>query len=98
VARHPSQIYEAILEGIILFILINYLALQRKLLFKTGYISGLFLVSYSILRILSENFREPDMHLGYFFNYFSMGVILSSITFLAGCFIIFFIKNNEQNN
>ena len=98
VARHPSQIYEAILEGIILFILINYLALKKQLLLQTGYISGLFLVAYSILRIFSENFREPDIHLGYFFNYFSMGTILSFITFLAGCFIIFFIKNNEQNN
>ena len=98
IARHPSQIYEAILEGIFLFILINYFALKKQLLFKTGYISGLFLIFYSILRILSENFREPDIHLGYFFNYFSMGVILSLITFLAGCFIIFFIKNNEQNN
>ena len=98
VARHPSQIYEAILEGLILFILINYLALKKQLLFKTGYISGLFLIAYSILRIFSENFREPDIHLGYFFNYFSMGIILSSITFLVGCFIIFFIKNNEQNN
>jgi len=97
-ARHPSQLYEAILEGLILFILINYLALKKELLFKTGYISGLFLVLYSILRIFSENFREPDMHIGYFFNYFSMGVILSFITLLAGFFIIFFIKNNEQNN
>ena len=98
IARHPSQIYESFLEGIILFILINYLALKKKLLFKTGYISGFFLVAYSILRILSENFREPDMHLGYFFKYFSMGVILSSITLLTGCFILFFIRNNEQNN
>ena len=98
IARHPSQIYEAILEGLILFILINYLALKKQLLFKTGYISGFFLVSYSILRIFSENFREPDMHLGYFFNIFSMGVILSTITFLVGCFIIFFSKKNEQLN
>ena len=98
VARHPSQIYEAILEGIILFILINYLALKKQFLFKTGYISGFFLVSYSILRILSENFREPDIHLGLFLNYFSMGAILSYISFLAGCFIIFLIRNNEQNN
>ena len=98
IARHPSQIYEAILEGVILFILINYLALKKKLLFKTGYISALFLVSYSVLRLLSENFREPDAHLGYLFNYFSMGTILSIITFLAGCIIIFLIKNNEQNN
>tara|TARA_Y100000590_G_scaffold56139_1_gene58847 strand:+ start:24 stop:833 length:810 start_codon:yes stop_codon:yes gene_type:complete len=98
VARHPSQIYEAILEGIILFILINYLALKKQLLFKPGYIAGLFLILYSMLRIFSENFREPDIHLGYFFNYFSMGVILSSVTFLAGCYIIFLIKKNEQNN
>ena len=98
VPRHPSQLYEAILEGLILFVLINYLALKKELLFKTGYISGLFLILYSILRIFSENFREPDIHIGYFFNYFSMGVILSFVTLLTGCFIFFFIKNNEQNN
>jgi len=97
-SRHPSQIYEAISEGVILFILINYIALKKKLIFKAGYVSGYFLILYSLLRIFSENFREPDIHLGYFFNYFSMGTILSYITFLVGCFIIFFIKNNEQNN
>jgi len=98
VSRHPSQIYEAILEGIILFILINFFALKKQLLLKTGYISGLFLIFYSVARIIGENFREPDIHLGYFFNYFSMGAILSFATFLAGCFIIFLIRNNEQNN
>ena len=97
-ARHPSQIYEAILEGIVLFILINFFALKKQLLLRAGCVSGLFLIFYSIARIIGENFREPDKHLGYFFNYFSMGVILSFITFLAGCFIIFFIRNNEQNN
>ena len=97
-ARHPSQIYEAILEGIILFILINYLALKKKLLFKTGYISGLFLVLYSILRMLSEIFREPDMHLGLFFNYFSLGALLSMTTLVAGMVIIISAKKNEQNN
>ena len=98
IARHPSQIYEAILEGIVLFILINFFALKKQLLLKTGYVSGLFLIFYSIARIIGENFREPDMHLGYFFNYFSMGVMLSFATFLAGCFIIFLIGNNEKNN
>ena len=98
VARHPSQIYEAILEGIILFILINYLALKKQLLFKTGYISGLFLVSYSILRIFSEIFREPDLHLGLFFNYFSLGTVLSIATLVAGLAIIMSAKKNEQNN
>jgi len=98
ISRHPSQIYEAILEGIVLFILINFFALKKQLLLKAGYVSGLFLIFYSIARIIGENFREPDKHLGYFFNYFSMGVILSFATFLAGCFIIFFIRKNEQNN
>jgi len=98
ISRHPSQIYEAILEGIILFFLINFFALKKQLLLKKGYASGLFLIFYSMARIIGENFREPDKHLGYFFSYFSMGIMLSFVTFLAGCFIIFFIKNNEQNN
>ena len=98
ITRHPSQIYEAILEGILLFILINFFAIKKQLLFKTGYVSGLFLIFYSILRIFAENFREPDKHIGYFFNYFSMGTILSFLTLIAGFLIIFYIKQNEQNN
>ena len=97
-ARHPSQIYEAILEGIVLFFLINFFALKKQLLLKAGYVSGLFLIFYSIARIIGENFREPDKHLGHFFNYFSMGTMLSFATFLAGCFIIFLMRKNEQNN
>ena len=97
-ARHPSQIYEAVLEGVVLFLIINFLAIKKKLLLKPGYISGLFLIFYSIARIIGENFREPDVHLGYFFNYFSMGIMLSILTFLSGCCIIFYIKSNEQNN
>ena len=95
--RHPSQIYEAVLEGLILFILINILALKKKLLFKTGFISGIFLISYSILRIFSEIFREPDIQIGYFFQYISMGIMLSIVTLIVG-FLILLLKKNEQNN
>jgi len=97
ISRHPSQIYEAILEGIVLFILINFLAFKKGLIIKTGYISSFFLIAYSILRIFSENFREPDQHLGYFFNYFSMGTLLSFLTLISGFLIIFFIKKNEPH-
>ena len=90
--------YESILEGIMLFILINFFALRKNLLLKTGYVSVLFLILYSILRIFSEIFREPDQHIGYFLNYFSMGVLLSILTLIAGFIIIFSIKKNEQNN
>ncbi len=95
VARHPSQIYEAILEGFILFILLNYLAFKKNLIIKRGYISGLFLIFYSILRIIAENFREPDVHIGYLFNYISMGTLLSLIIFFVGFVIILLIKKNE---
>jgi phosphatidylglycerol---prolipoprotein diacylglyceryl transferase len=98
IGRHPSQIYEATLEGVLLFLLINYFALKKKLLFKTGFISGLFLILYSIFRIFSEFFREPDNHLGYFFSYFSLGSLLSIFTLIFGFLVIFFINKNEQNN
>jgi len=98
IGRHPSQIYEAILEGLILLFLINYLALKKELIFKTGYISGLFLFYYSIFRIIGESFREPDVHIGYFLNYFSLGTILSFVTIIFSLFIILSVKKNEQNN
>jgi len=98
ISRHPSQIYEAVLEGLVLFILINYFALQKKLLFKPGYISALFLILYSVMRIFSEIFREPDLHIGYLLNYFSMGSLLSYITLIIGLIIILFIKKNEKHN
>ena len=97
-SRHPSQVYEAILEGIILFMIVNYFALKKQLLFKTGYISSLFLVSYSLLRLFGETFREPDAHLGFLFNYFSLGTLLSLVTLIVGLIIFLSIKKNEQNN
>ena len=97
IARHPSQIYEALLEGVVLFLLINFFAVRKKLLSKPGYVSSLFLIFYSIFRIFSENFREPDEHIGYILKYFSMGTILSLITLFAGSVLIFLIKKNERN-
>jgi len=96
--RHPSQIYEAILEGLLLFIIINYFALKKNLLLKPGYISSLFLIFYSVLRIFAEIFREPDAHLGLFFNNFSLGILLSILSLIVGLLIILSINKNEQNN
>lgn len=96
--RHPSQIYEAMLEGIILFIIINFFAIKKKYILITGLVSSLFLIYYSILRIIGEFFREPDQHIGYFFNFISMGSILSIIMFSLGIFILFYKKKHERNN
>ena len=95
ISRHPSQIYEAILEGIVLFLIINYLAIKKNFLLRGGYISGIFLILYSVFRIFSENFREADEHIGYFFNFFSMGMLLSIVTLLAG-FLVIINKNKNE--
>ena len=96
--RHPSQIYEALLEGIVLFLLVNFFFIKKEFFLNPGKTSGLFLILYSLFRFFVENFREPDIHLGYFFNHFSMGMILSIITFIIGSVIFFSVKKNEQNN
>jgi phosphatidylglycerol---prolipoprotein diacylglyceryl transferase len=94
-ARHPSQIYEAILEGIVLFYVIKFFAFKKNLIVRNGCISALFLIFYSFFRVFSEFFREADNHIGYYFNYFSTGVLLSLITLLFGFLIIFTIPKNE---
>lgn len=94
-ARHPSQIYEAILEGILLFIIINYFVTKKNILIKKGSASILFLIYYSIFRIFTEIFREPDVHLGYYYGFFSMGIILSFITLIFG--IILYIILQKRN-
>ncbi|OUV60001.1 MAG: prolipoprotein diacylglyceryl transferase [Candidatus Pelagibacter sp. TMED128] len=87
--RHPSQLYEAFFEGIVLFI-IMYSILFRKN-YKTGTCSYMFLIFYGIFRTFSEFFREPDSQIGYLFGPISMGMILSFLMILAGT-IIFFKK------
>ena len=87
--RHPSQLYEALFEGIILFvILFTYFNKgQKKYLF--GNISALFLIFYSLFRFIIEYLREPDHHLGLFLNYFSMGQLLCVPFFIGGLIILF---------
>ena len=88
--RHPSQLYEAFLEGMVLLVILNFLILKKK--YKTGMCSCLFLILYGIFRIISEFFREPDFQIGYLFNLFSMGTILSVSMIFAGTALFFVIK------
>jgi len=91
--RHPSQIYEAFLEGIFLFIILIYL--RNKFSNKPGVISGLFLIFYSIFRFFIEFFRVPDEQLGYLFLNFTMGQVVSLIFILSGV-ILFYFKNENR--
>ena len=90
--RHPSQLYEAIFEGLILFLILIYF--RRKGFMKIpGLISGLFLIFYSFFRFVIEFFRVPDEQLGYLFFNLSMGQIMSLTFFITG---IYLMKKNYE--
>ena len=91
--RHASQLYEAALEGIVLFLILNTLIFRQK--YKIGTCSYLFLIFYGVFRIFSEFFREPDNQLGLIFNLFSMGTLLSIFMIVAGFVVSIFLKKNE---
>ena len=86
--RHPSQLYEAFFEGIILFLILLFYFSKKPKKYIIGTISGLFLIFYSIFRFLIEYLREPDYHLGLIFYYFSMGQLLCIPFLLAGLWIV----------
>ena len=92
--RHPSQLYEAFLEGIVLFLILNILVFKNK--YKLGRISYLFLIYYGIFRVFTEFFREPDVQIGYVFNLFSMGTLLSFLMILSGLIILFILKKRDE--
>ena len=87
--RHPSQLYEAFFEGIMLFIILFVYFNKSPKKYIIGKISSLFLITYSLFRFVIEYLREPDYHLGLFFNYFSMGQLLCIPLFIAGLLIFF---------
>ena len=91
--RHPSQLYEALLEGLILFLILIYF--KNKFSKKPGLISGLFLIFYSIFRFFVEFYRLPDEQLGYIFLNLSMGQIISLIFIISGVVLFYFKYENR---
>lgn len=95
VPRHPSQLYEFFLEGILLFIIVWQYASKPR---KPGSVSAIFLMGYAICRIIVEIFREPDQELGFIaFNWLTMGQILSIIMFLVGLTIYIYSRKKYAN-
>ena len=91
--RHPSQLYEAFLEGIVLFFILNYFIFKKN--YKTGTCSFLFLIYYGFFRVVSELFREPDAQIGYLFSLFSVGTILSLLMIIVGIIFFTLVRRNE---
>ena len=93
-SRHPSQLYEAILEGVILFLILIYF-INKDYLKKPGLISGLFLIFYSLFRFFVEFFRVPDEQIGYLFLNLTMGQIIS-LVFASIGITLFYLKNENK--
>ena len=86
--RHPSQLYEAGLEGLLLFIVLGLAVWKWKLLAKPGYVTGLFLVGYGLSRALLETVRQPDAGMENFPLGLTMGMMLSIPMILVGAWLI----------
>lgn len=87
--RHPSQFYEAILEGLVLFLLLRFLTHGRKKLKTPGIVSGTFVAGYGLSRITIEFFREPDAHIGYLAGgWLTMGMVLSLPMLILGIWAV----------
>lgn len=87
--RHPSQLYEAFFEGIVMFVVLNFLWRYKAVRERTGLVSALFVLFYGIFRISMEQFREPDVQLGYLMMGLTMGQILSIPLILAGVVVLY---------
>jgi phosphatidylglycerol---prolipoprotein diacylglyceryl transferase len=94
IKRHPSQLYEAFFEGIILFLILQYF-FKKNYLEKPGLISGLFLIFYSLFRFFTEFFRSPDPQIGYLILNLTLGQSIS-VLFLVMGFLLFYYKKNEN--
>lgn len=95
--RHPSQLYEAVLEGAVLFIVLWVVSNKPR---PTGFVSGLFLSGYALFRILVEFAREPDAHLAeaLVFGWVTRGQVLSTPMLLVGLGLVIWSLTAEKTN
>ena len=94
IKRHPSQLYEAFFEGIVLFLLLGHF-FRKNYLQSPGKMSALFLIFYSAFRFFSEFFRSPDPQIGYLILNLTLGQLISILFLITGT-ILFYLKINEK--
>jgi phosphatidylglycerol:prolipoprotein diacylglycerol transferase len=90
VPRHPSQLYEAMLEGLVLFLLLMVLYKRPEVRERPGIVAGVFFIFYACARMFIEQFREPDAQVGFLFESVTMGQMLSLPMLLLGCLVVFY--------
>jgi phosphatidylglycerol:prolipoprotein diacylglycerol transferase len=94
--RHPSQIYEAVLEGAVLFVVLFILMKTASVRNRPGIVSGVFLAGYGAARMFVEFFREPDAHIGFVFEFLTMGQILCLPMILGGLVCIAYAVRHDR--
>lgn len=94
--RHPSQLYEAGLEGIVLFAVLAALVHRERIRNTPGILTGVFLIGYGLARLFVEFFREPDIQLGFIAGPFTMGQVLSVPMILGGLVVIFYARSSTR--
>jgi phosphatidylglycerol:prolipoprotein diacylglycerol transferase len=95
IPRHPSQIYEAFFEGILLFIIMWFYKDRKK---RDGDVFAVFLMLYGVFRIFCELFREPDLPYGYILGFLSMGQALSAVMIVVGLLLKFVFLPGVKDN
>ena len=95
-ARHASQLYEAILEGLLLLCVLSFLVYRKSILSRPGTLIGLFFAGYGISRFLVEFVREPDAHIGTLYLGLSMGQYLSMPMIICGICFVFFAQRHPK--
>ncbi len=93
--RHPSQLYQALMEGLLLFALLWVLARREAVRARFGTLTGVFLVGYAVARSIGELFRQPDPFLGYLYEGATMGQLLSIPMLVAGLGLIGYARTRR---
>lgn len=83
--RHPSQLYEFLLEGVLLLAILNFVWMRKA---RVGSVASTFLIGYAVFRSICELFREPDAQLGFIFGPLTMGQLLSFLVFAGGLIML----------
>lgn len=91
--RHPSQLYEALLEGLFLFLAVRIATHKYQALAHPGRASGVFALGYGLARIFVEYYRVPDPQLGYLFGFITMGMVLSLPLVAVGIWLLIRSRN-----
>jgi phosphatidylglycerol---prolipoprotein diacylglyceryl transferase len=97
IPRHPSQLYEAALEGVVLFVVLG-LMVRFGALKRPGVVAGSFALGYGVARVTSELFREPDVQLGFLWGGLTMGMLLCIPLMLAGIALLSIVLTRDPNH